>query len=172
MPRIGWSSLPTPAGLYQVIRGPRPKAATNQQWPFSISWWQYGGHWPVAKPKKPRSAASREMSSFHSTTSKPIALDGAGTGRRAKKAPRSFGASDQVAQRNQQSHHQDPCSPLRKPVQPDPTLTEPPPVASACRRRRRQRGKSSARNEGDLSLVLFPDLIGASEQSVAIFRNK
>ena len=30
MPRKGWSAPPTPAGWYQVIRGPRPKAAPDQ----------------------------------------------------------------------------------------------------------------------------------------------
>ena len=45
MPRKGWSSLETPTGWYQVIRGPRPQAV---QWPrqqrrSSSSWWQPGG---------------------------------------------------------------------------------------------------------------------------------
>ena len=53
MPRKGWSSLETPAGWYQVIRGPRPKAAPEQQWRCSSSWWQHG-QWPVAKSEKPK----------------------------------------------------------------------------------------------------------------------
>ena len=52
MPRKGWSSLETPAGWYQVIRGLRPKAAPGQQWRSSSSWWQHGGQWPVAKSEK------------------------------------------------------------------------------------------------------------------------
>ena len=51
MPRKGWSSLETPAGWYQVIRGPRPKLAPEQQWrPSPSSWWQYG--WQRDAPKQ------------------------------------------------------------------------------------------------------------------------
>ena len=42
----------TPAGWYQVIRGPRPKAAPGQ-WRSSSSWW-HCGQWPVAKSEKPQ----------------------------------------------------------------------------------------------------------------------
>ena len=49
MPRKGWSSLESPTGWYQVIRGPRPKAVQwpQQQWQSSFSWRQQSGQWPV-----------------------------------------------------------------------------------------------------------------------------
>ena len=56
MARKGWSSLETPAGWYQVIRGPRPKAVQwpRRQWWSSSSWWQQGGQWPELKSQKPQ----------------------------------------------------------------------------------------------------------------------
>ena len=45
MPRKGWSAIQTPAGLYQVLRGPRPKL---EEWPQLQPWsssWQSGGQW-------------------------------------------------------------------------------------------------------------------------------
>ena len=56
MPRKGWSSLETPAGWYQVIRGPRPKAVQwpRRQWWSSSSWWQQCGQWPELQSQKPQ----------------------------------------------------------------------------------------------------------------------
>ena len=51
MPRRGWSASETPAGWYQVIRGPRPK---SEEWPRAhqnSSWWR-SAQWqwpPVSK---------------------------------------------------------------------------------------------------------------------------
>ena len=55
MPRKGWTSLQTPTGWFQVVRGPRPKPAPGQQqWRSSSSWWQCGGQWPALKSPTPQ----------------------------------------------------------------------------------------------------------------------
>ena len=48
MPRKGWSTHPTPAGWFKVIRGPRPPA---EQWPRRQHQWEdwNNGRWPEAK---------------------------------------------------------------------------------------------------------------------------
>ena len=56
MPRRGWSALETPASLYQVIRGPRPKSEDLPR-AHQHSWWRFA-HWqlpPVSEGRQPKS---------------------------------------------------------------------------------------------------------------------
>ena len=78
MPRKGWSSLETPAGWYQVIRGPRPKAVQwpRRQWWSSSSWWTAG--WPVARVAVPKTSAEMATRATH-TRNQPGRGHGGGT---------------------------------------------------------------------------------------------
>ena len=52
MPRRGWSSLPTPSGWYEVVRGPRPQSV---QWPRRQQWYssnQWSGQWPAVSESR------------------------------------------------------------------------------------------------------------------------
>ena len=71
--RRGWSSLETPTGWYQVIRGPRPKAVQwpRRQWWSLSSWWQQAGQWPELKSQQPQKIPAAEMATRASTRNQP-----------------------------------------------------------------------------------------------------
>ena len=60
MPRRGWSSITTPSGWYEVIRGPRPPSV---QWPLAPKGQGKGkGGKPVAVPRAPQKIPQKAQS--------------------------------------------------------------------------------------------------------------
>ena len=60
MPRRGWSSIATPNGWYEVIRGPRPPSV---QWPLAPKGQGKGkGGKPVAAPRAPQKTPQKAQS--------------------------------------------------------------------------------------------------------------